>query len=148
MATASREWWFIFIITFDQTKSEGILYAPQYCYAFQSLLALSLLKNRETMVCCYFIWGAQCCTSIYVWFWEHHQHVLAYSTMIDRVVHHLHFHPYAHFKFPNNEKMQQFASMIIMWAQHERCNLFHGCCVTDVWMCWQACYPECILLWL
>jgi hypothetical protein len=34
------------------------------------------------------------------------------NKMIDRVVHRLRFHPYAHVKFPNNKKIQQFASMI------------------------------------
>ncbi len=32
--------------------------------------------------------------------------------MLDRVVSCLQFHPYARVRFPNNEKMQQFASMI------------------------------------
>jgi len=34
------------------------------------------------------------------------------NKMLDRVVSRLRFHPYARVKFPNNEKMQQFASMI------------------------------------
>ena len=34
------------------------------------------------------------------------------NKMLDRIVSRLRFHPYARVKFPNNEKMQQFASMI------------------------------------
>ena len=34
------------------------------------------------------------------------------NKMVDRVVHRLRFHPFARVEFPNNAKMQQFASMI------------------------------------